>query len=403
MKQIIQICIEDTEFPMLSKIKKDDLGELCSKIFQDGYKLNFPTNENNRSLDIIRDKYEDKLDKFDDILNELLGISSSSSKKGRLTEDIIFINLKQRFKDYNLEETRNKSHYGDCILTSNNKNSKLKILIEIKNYNRTVDSEEIDKLINDMKFTGIKYALFISLKSGFVGYKHMSIQEFKYNNDIYTIIYLPHIMDDINKLESGILLIEKINDYHMYLKNYSEINEIKMLGDNIINHLKELEDIHDESIRIKSKFLKMETNIKNNLNDFYLNLRNNEISIKEKLNRIWRSINSEIGLVQNQLIEKKRIETYLDQLLKDTSQDNKNLSLILETVYKNNYNIENIGCNKNLYSIEKDGILVGTINIDKRSIRVNLIDSKIDIEFTNTNINNKIKLLETNLKSNIEV
>jgi len=343
-KKIIKIEIDSNTFPMLFNIKPDQLGNICYNIFECGYKNYFPSSNqpevktNNlvvaqnekviKSMDYhtdsikyelntIQDKLKDididkKLDKFSVIIEDLLGISSSSAKKGQISENMVYTMLRNKFKDYAIEETRHNSHTGDGRIDIPYDNKIVKVMIEIKNYAKTVDNDEIEKLLYDMKHTGIKYSLFISLKSGIVGKKQMAIQEFNYHGEKYTVVYIPNVFGEFSKIESSVLIIERLIDYHM--KNLNKNVEIKWLGERINEHLMELDNIYSDFNNLKQKYHKMETSIKQNLNDYYISIRSFECELKTKINTIWKSVGHDFGNAEKELIASESIDKIINEL-----------------------------------------------------------------------------------------
>jgi hypothetical protein len=97
--------------------------------------------------------------------------SKLSCSKGSSREDIVMDIIIDKFNNFIVENTSKKHHSGDIQVKLPSGN---KIIIEVKNYNKTIDQDQIDKLKFDMKFNNIKGALFVSLNSGIVGKKNLN-------------------------------------------------------------------------------------------------------------------------------------------------------------------------------------------------------------------------------------
>ena len=365
-KKTIKLQIKKKDFPLLFKLRDDKFDEMCMKLLCRGYESYFPDIKNIKSnmdgyqtdsikLDIKNlQNTLDKMDmsenicKFSSILEQLFGISHNSSKKGKISENMIYAILRQKFKDYTIEETRNRAHYGDGIINipTNDKDKDIRVMIEIKNYSKAVDSNEIKKLRRDMKYTNIKYSLFISLKSGFVGKKQMAIEEFKSNGKMCYIIYIPNMMDDICKIESAMALIHSLIEFNKHRNNKNI--EIKWLEHNISDHLKQLDTVYNDYSQLKDEYNKMEKNIKQSMDTFYIRMRSYENNIKKKINDIWKSIHREFSRAEDELIVGEEMDTLIELYKKKKSKINRRLILIFEIFKKNGYLLSMINT-KNKY------------------------------------------------------
>jgi len=330
-------------FPFLKTVKDENLGGVCYKIFECGYDTMFPNNDEinknknlssnsillnqtnsiNSRIDCLKndicmnDKvqiFDEKFNDLTDILTNMMGINNNSSKKGKIGEDFIINFIKKKFQDYSYEFTRSTGHSGDLIIVIPIDNKgEVKVMIEIKNYSKSVDKDEILKFKNDLREKCCSYGIIFSLKSGFIGHKKMELENYCNKGGKYSILYVPHIDDDISKIESSVIFMEKIIQYEKKQNDvhFGNINVID-IQKNINNHLSELNDVYDDFKKLKESFLKMELSIKNSFDAFYEEFRNNDILLQEKINKIFKSINSEInyaidpnvnnGLIDNNII-----------------------------------------------------------------------------------------------------
>jgi hypothetical protein len=303
--------------------------------------------------------------------------------------------LRYKFRDFSIEETRGIAHSGDAIINipKNNGNigNVVKVMVEIKNYTNTVDTDEIEKLRYDMRYNKIKYALFVSIKSGFVGKKHMSIEEFKFNNDVYTILYLPNLFDDLNKMESGVILMDKIIDYHNTLKN--DFVNLKWLENSIISHLTKLDTLYTEYNKLKNSYFKMEKNIKQAISDHYSNIVYYEGILKEKINDTWECINKDFGEVEKELILKQKSDIL--NVLR-TKPGTKNVIKIVEIILKHSMYIEETG-SKNFWHIMKikNKVMCGTILKNSKNIHISFENPKIKLDLdAKRKIDNDLLILD---------
>ena len=80
--------LKKEEYPLLSKLKKNELEETIHNIFKTGYNYHFPNVEINN--DNIRDiELNNSIKTIGGTLEKLIGLSSSSSKKGEFAENIL--------------------------------------------------------------------------------------------------------------------------------------------------------------------------------------------------------------------------------------------------------------------------------------------------------------------------
>lgn len=371
-KKTINITISKKKYPMLYNLNKKKINDMCNDIFKFGYDKYFPYSNNNNNNDINNNKLElqtcisnkhdtvmqtvndkthilkseigsiknllqtmdmsKKLNEFEDILQELFGITKHSSKKGKLGEEIIYKMIKNKFKDCTLDETRNTPHSGDAILNIPKQNKVKKVLIEIKNYSRSVDTDEINKMKYDMINTNIKYGLFISLKSGYVGKKQLCIDKFYHKDKEFTMLFVPNVMDNINKIESSIILIDRIIDI--------ENNNRKFDYSYISSKLEELDKVYEDCKSLHTKFSKMEDNIKQQIHDFYIVLKKYEDDLKKRINYIWMEISDEMDHIKDESDNDKLNTDKLINLIKNKKTKSVQiLTDILKTIKKNNLTI----------------------------------------------------------------
>ena len=229
---------------------------------------------------------DNKLNEFSNIVNKLFGISNNSCKKGEISEKLIYDILSQKFKNYNYEKKNHISHHADGELTSS---SGFKSLVEIKNYNHVVNKDELDKFKYDLKYTNNSFGIFLSLQSGIVG---KNIIDYEIYDDNIHIIYISKLMDDINKLDYGIILSEIL-----FKMNSTSSNDIKIeeITSKIKNKFNELDVILKKTVNLRVGYEKLELDIKNNLNIFYSSLRDYEMELKLKMDDIWRELINDLS------------------------------------------------------------------------------------------------------------
>lgn len=313
---------------------------------------------------------DNKLNEFSNIVNKLFGISNNSCKKGELSEKLIYDILSQKFKNYNYEKKNHIPHNADGELTSS---SGFKSLVEIKNYNHVVNKDELDKFKYDLKYTNNTFGIFLSLQTGIVG---KNIIDYEIYNDNIHIIYISKLMDDINKLDYGIILGEIL-----FKINSSFSNDIKI--DDITSKIKskfnELDVILKKTVNLRVEYEKLELDIKNSLNIFYSSLRNYELELKLKMDDIWSELINDLS--------KNYVDMKSKYLLEMNKKDKcyKIIERIFDVLERNNINI-NVNNNDILMIGEKElGVIKKmkdkvVISIDNINITFKGNDS-LDFEF----------------------
>jgi hypothetical protein len=179
----IKLTIDKINYPILFQLKDDELNSISNKIFSLGYSILYPNvniNEKNIEYNEIINKIEllnnnitnnnlgNKLTSLEQSLEKLIGLSSSSCKKGELAENILENIFNQRYGDIHFKNMSQVAHSGDAWLyLPDNK----VIMIESKNYTNTVNKDEVIKMENDMITNHIKWGIFLSFNSGIQGMK----------------------------------------------------------------------------------------------------------------------------------------------------------------------------------------------------------------------------------------
>lgn len=398
MKKSVQFEISESEFPILFKMDECEIDDVCFDVFKYGYRSKFPhddeINDNAIIMNMIHhtdsikndikeiDKKIDtseidrKLNQFSGILEQMFGITNNSSKKGKLTEDMIYLMLRGKFKDFAIEETRGTPHSGDAIIHIPKNDKVVKVITEIKNYINVVDTEEIDKLKYDMKYNKIKYAIFVSIRSGFVGKRQLSIEEFKHNNEVYTIVYVPNLFDDINKMEASVILIDKLIDYHI-TQNHEHVN-LKWLERSIISHLTKLDALYSEYNGLKNSYFKMDKCIKQAISDHYSTIISYEQTLKQKINDTWDSINKDFGQAEFELIANQKSD--IVNRLK-SKPGNKNLISVIQILMRHNMYVQESGVSKLWHILTSDtDSISGTILRSSKEIHISFQSPKINFD-----------------------
>lgn len=351
-------------------------------------------NSNITKLDTtVRDlNIDNKIDEFNDVIHNLFGISSNSSKKGEISEDLIYKIINEKYPNYTFDIKRHIPHHADGELQSN---TGMKCLVEIKNYSNTVNKDEIEKFKYDLKYTNNNLGIFLSLKTGIVGKKCIDYEVFKHNNENCHIIYISRLMDDINKLDCGILLLENLNNIIKKDNVDLKIDQIKKM---IYQNFTNLEGLINKTSNLRNNFSILENNIKSNLDLYYNNLREYELDLKEKMQKVWITLFNDLQDIDINFVDEKdnilliyqKDKCYLILSKLFDIFNNKNINIKSDN-NSNNYNLfykkDNIG-----YIKKMKGKVLFYLKKIKLSITLSEKDNDIDknLEFIVYAINNII-------------
>ena len=235
---------------------------------------------------------KESIQQLQQVTKDIFGLSKTSQKRGEIGENMIYTIFQNDYQNYSFEKTNHVSHSADAIVTTPNND---KFLLEIKNYQNVVDQKEIIKLKYDMEYTNINYALLISIQSGIVGKKTIDIEKFIINNKEQTIVYCSYIFDEPHKLHSCITLLESLIKIKSENYNYFK--------DEIIETIKDITEIYDIIKNLNSQYLLVENNIKEQLSNFYLIIRDYQIKIRDKINKISKKIDDMIYISSEEFID----------------------------------------------------------------------------------------------------
>jgi hypothetical protein len=181
-------------------------------------------------------------------VTELLGKMNNSSYKGKISENMIYSVLENLYPSANIEFVGTTKETGDFIVSRKNKP---KILIENKDYSRTVPTEEVNKFIRDIE-TQKCCGLFIS-NSGIAGKDNFEVQV--HNGDV--LVYIQFCNYDSDKIKMGIDIIDHFKEMLDNLNEDTDTDSIskelikdindeyKVWASNRSSMLKTIKDFHD--------------------------------------------------------------------------------------------------------------------------------------------------------------
>lgn len=356
----------------------DNVNNICRK-YKDDILNGIDLKNENIKLRLDEIKANVKSEELIDTLDKLFGVRNTSSKKGAISEDYVFNLFNEKYKNYSLDETRKISHSADGELTSP---SGLRCLLEVKNYTSSVNKDEVDKFKYDLKYKNIKFGLFISLQTAICFKNNIDYESFEHNNETYHIVYISKLIEDVNKLDCGMLMLENL--YKLNFKDNYDI-KIKQIKQLIYENLNEIENIIKQTEKLREEYSSMESIIKSNFDNFYNKFRSYECDMRNKIQKIWSNLFEDLGNIESNFIDSKT------SILNDLSDKDKCfniLSNLFDLLSKNKINVVK---NENEIIMYKNKNKVGTIK--KMKDKVNVSIENISISF---------KVNDRNLTSNYE-
>uniref|UniRef100_A0A6C0M0I5 Uncharacterized protein n=1 Tax=viral metagenome TaxID=1070528 RepID=A0A6C0M0I5_9ZZZZ len=362
MKIKFEIDIE--QYPEMDVYTKDEAIHVCKHLFIDWYRERYQqANLHDRICNVVQDSLIPTITEMQTNYKELFGISKVSQKKGEIMENNIFDIFKTHLQDYAITPTNQIPHHGDAeVVTPSN----LKLLLEIKNYTNAVEQKEINKLKFDMKENNIKCGLFLSIKSGICGHKMIDYEIFDGN----IIVYVSYV-GDVYKVYCGLLILEAL--YNMSQTIVSNDNCIER---KVKEGMEDMIEVLDMYTATKSKFQTMEKCIKNNLDEYYLYIREQEIKMKNKINLVFTNITNDIERIKKETLSKDKHLLVLQRTI-DVFEENG-----IELISKNEY----------CWELKKGDTILGELK--RRKIGIDVIWKNPDMEIRMANFESNYNTLK---------
>jgi hypothetical protein len=370
------ITIHKDIYPIIFSIKKKELDSTILKIFDTGYKCLYP-DENNIDKNVNNYELVNKISTLDSTLERLIGLSSNSSKKGELGENLIEKIITSKYGDIKYTDMSNTGHSGDAWIKFDSLNDN--IMLEIKNYTNKVNKDEIIKMKDDMKTNNINWGVFISWNSTVNNYREFDIDTFNHQGQVYTIIIISNLSNDVDRLDMGIQILRKL------ISNYSNSEKFPWVTNKIKSDLDKLNEIIMINYQLRDWFQEMESSIKSSLNKYYSKLRDYQLEIDSIVKNITENIN---GTMINSVVD----NDYNYQELLEKYKDNKKIAPVLAKIV-DNFQKNNIIVDEN--NIIKENNIIGNIKIQQKKILLFIDKYNMTLEFNLEDNDNTLTLLDS--------
>lgn len=367
------ITITKDKFPHLFSMKKRDRDRMIYNMFEIGYNCYFrEPDENNDVPDKLYNMAQNK--ELMEVLNKLTGISNNSSKKGEFAENIIENYINEHYLDCNYIDQSQNPHCGDGWLITPTKT----IMIESKNYQTNISTDELEKMKRDMKENKINYGIFLSMQSDLIGHKTLDFTTFTENNKSYFIFIIGKFAHNINLIDVGIKFINSIDEKTLINFNNNNVFE------NIKNDIAELNEI----FKMSDNMIKQVSESRNNIHKIMFNLEKN---ISDHAIKSQSIVDKIINCLNNQI--EKPIESNIDMIFCKYKK-HKMFKLVKKIV-------DNICIDNLVFVIEKNDVII----LQKDNITIGFIKvyrTKVSLTFDRfEGVNFVFKDIENNDNFNI--
>lgn len=328
-------------------------------------------NKNNETkLKYVEDNLNNNMLSLRSSIDKIIKNTSTSSLKGQIGENIIEDIIKTNFPDDTLEYKGNEDFESDFHLHFKNIG---KILIEVKTYNNTVGSAELNKFKRDIIRSGLKAGIFISTTSGIVGKKRYEIEKI---NSGQIIIYIPNSGLNGSSIIWGILFTKKILEL--------DINRIHNIDEEeILKCYKDFEDIYSNICKFKDFILNIKNNIIQNMEDIYIKSLELEMKVKININNCEERISKELVKYKDniqQYNDNNEIENILLLMFENKDKRYKSYKIINEFCKINKYNINIVNSDNLKWMIYNKIGKIGEVKYTKSKVNIILNNYPINIE-----------------------
>jgi hypothetical protein len=218
-------------------------------------------------------------------------------------------------------------------------------------------------------------------KVGLLEKKTIDIEKFIKNDKEYTIVYCSYVFEESHKLHSSIILLESLIKIKSEKYNY--------IKDDIIETIKEITEIYDLIKNLNSQYLLVENNIKDQLSNFYIIIRDYQLKIKDKINKISKKIEDTTYINSDEFINNFNDNECILQIHK-----------INDLLTANNLKI--INKDDSSWFISNDTKNIGEIKKFKSKVEISLYNPNVCLKFLSKDkSDDNYTLLNSIIKQNI--
>lgn len=298
------ISLIDNKINNLAEIQKNNLENINhrSQIMEH----NLLSTMQEHKVDSINER-----ERYMNFFENMTGKSKTSSIKGKIAENFLEETIRYIYPNYTLDVTAQTGHEADMQLYSP---ASPKILIESKNYSNTVPSKEITKFKNDLIRVNSNYGVFFSFNSKITSKDNMEIEKFD-NKIILYVSGIEFSAEIVNLSITTIIYLSKQENYQKYISH----DVLSKKTSEILSIVNSLNDICTSLTKTKYTLLEERKKISVSVDNIYTAYIENEIVMKNIIDKIQNDINIKISEVNN--IPNKISNLDIENLLDDTNRD----------------------------------------------------------------------------------
>ena len=153
----------------------------------------------------INSASKDILSEQNNTLNDLLKRFENSSKKGKLSENLLFNTLYDIYPCAEITDVGKTKETGDIMLGRKNKQT---ILVENKDWTRPIVNTEVVKFVRDVE-TQKCNGLFLSQNVGICSKDNFEVNILENN---LVVVYIHNVNYDPDKIRAGVEIIDSVSD-----------------------------------------------------------------------------------------------------------------------------------------------------------------------------------------------
>lgn len=274
---------------------------------------------------ISKCNFSDKLDEFSTYL-EPFQTGGNSSKNGKLAEIFSSELFQKRNPEIVYTDTSGIEKSGDCILKLDNHLIK-EIMIDWKNYESCIPSDETSKLLRDLEAQNMKFGILFSYRSRICKRKYIDSEIIGDK----LIVFISDTGMNIHMVEMAVQYMLKLYESHI-LTQSNQVTElvIKRVQNNIT-------ELFDKIMNINRKHSQHINKIKENqdkTNKMYYDMISNGESVRHELNLLLDTVDKTIQEIHTESITNihsySELNEYIDRRIvkeKDKSYAKRILSI----------------------------------------------------------------------------
>lgn len=269
--------------------------------------------------------FEPVVGRFDHLcsrIDDLTNITSKSVLKGKMGEELIARGIKAVFPEIDIADMSKKEHETDFHLTI--PNPKLKILLEIKTYTNTVPTSQVEKLYQDINFTGFKYAIMISTTSGIARHKNFDWEMYK----DCLIVYITNSGLNGGGAVSAIQFILAVHQFKSIVLDTTgaclDSLELESFATVFAEQLERYQNHLNQYAKLKYNFSRFESAMSNGLRDLFTNILEMESESRRIVSELSQTFHQKLIPLTNGEVEIASPDTNREKILEFIDKRRKN-------------------------------------------------------------------------------